>query len=149
MGLTSYGNWAGQKPQQAGLHVTNGTPWRAPDEGVSHKTIPHQFGIMTNKGVNYLRRKNLQITVPDNSPLHDQEWSLGARFSSSLIPSLLLREKPRVSGVSVSCQELWYGTERNMSLENIFAFLHIYHAFHWIYVCLYMSIWLIYDYIVL
>ena len=29
----------------------------APDEGVSHKTIPHQFGIMINKGVIYLKGK--------------------------------------------------------------------------------------------
>lgn len=42
-----------------------------------------------------------------------------------------------------------------MSLENIFAFLHIYHTFHWIYlsclsvniyICLYISIWLMFKF---
>ena len=46
---------------------------------VSHKTIPHQFGIMINKRVIYLKGKNLQITVLDNSLLQEQEKHLIVR----------------------------------------------------------------------
>ena len=46
---------------------------------VSHKAIPHQFGIMINKRVINLKGKNLQITVPDNSLLHGQRKRLIAR----------------------------------------------------------------------
>ena len=50
----------------------------APSANGHGETIPHQFGIMINRMVIYSKGKNLQITIPDNSPLRDQERSLGA-----------------------------------------------------------------------
>ena len=52
-----------------------------PDDDGRQKIIPHQFRIMNNKRVIYLR-ENLLITVIGNNPLHEQEQSLAARSAN-------------------------------------------------------------------
>ena len=78
--------------------------------------MPHQFGIMINRVVFIYRGTNLQITIPDNSPLGNQEASLvacGAGSEESRrreVAAFLKGEKPSPNGL-VSEQLLVGGVE--------------------------------------